>query len=122
MHELPVTESILDIAVKHAKRENATRITDLYLVIGQLASFIDESIQFYWGIIAKDTIAEGAILHFKRLPAEFKCLDCGTIFSPSNSSAFNDYSCPNCSGYNVQLTCGDEFYLEAIDVENNDTQ
>jgi hypothetical protein len=57
MHELPVTESILDIAVKHARQANAQRIADIYLVIGQLSSIVDDSIQFYWDIIAKDTLA-----------------------------------------------------------------
>ena len=119
MHELPVTESILEIAIKHAKRENATQIKDIYLVIGQFASFIDESIQFYWDIISKDTIADGANLHFKRLPAEFQCLDCQQNFSPRLTAKGCDYKCPKCNGHRLQLTCGDEFYLEAIDIESN---
>ena len=69
MHELSVTESILEIALRHASKTKAARITNLYLVIGQLASIVDDSVQFYWDIISKDTIAEGAKLHFKRLPA-----------------------------------------------------
>jgi hydrogenase nickel incorporation protein HypA/HybF len=74
MHELSVTESILEISLRHAQEASAKRITNLYLVIGQLASIIDDSVQFYWDIISKGTIADGATLHFRRLPAKLICL------------------------------------------------
>ena len=73
MHELPISQNILEIALRFAKENHATQITDLYLVIGQLSSVIDESIQFYWPIVSKDTIAEKAKLHFKRIPARLEC-------------------------------------------------
>ena len=37
MHELTITESLLEIALRHAREAGATKITDLYLVIGQLS-------------------------------------------------------------------------------------
>jgi hydrogenase nickel incorporation protein HypA/HybF len=113
MHELPVTESILEIALRHANQANARRITNLYLVIGQLASIVDDSVQFYCDIISKDTIADGAILHFHRLPAILLCLDCNHQFTPTGDG----FSCPECSSYHVKVVSGDEFYMEAIDVE-----
>lgn len=114
MHELPVTESILEISLRHARQAHARRITDLYLVIGQLASIVGDSVQFYWDIIAKDTPAEGARLHFRRIDTEMQCLDCGTRYKPA---AF-DMSCPICEGSNVKVVAGEEFYLEFIDVED----
>ena len=53
MHELTVTESVLRIACKHAEDARATRVTDIYLVIGSLSSIIDDCISFYWDIISK---------------------------------------------------------------------
>ena len=64
MHELPVTESIFDIAKRYGQQANANRITDVYIVIGQLSSIVDDSVQFYWDIITRDTICDGAALHF----------------------------------------------------------
>lgn len=116
MHELPVTQSILDIAVRNAAQANARRVTDIYLVIGELSSLIDESIQFYWGMIAKDTIAEGATLHFRRIKAELLCNDCGGRF-PHNRE---DVSCPKCGGRNVKVAAGDEFFMESIEVDNDE--
>lgn len=114
MHELSVTESILEISVRHAGQAKARRITNLYLVIGQLASIVDDSVQFYWDIISKGTIAEGAVLHFRRLPARFLCLDCSEQFTPDHDT----FSCPTCMSDRVKVVAGDEFYMEAIDVEN----
>jgi hydrogenase nickel incorporation protein HypA/HybF len=112
MHELSITESILEIALRHAQGSQARRVINLYLVIGQLSSVVDDSVQFYWDIISKDTAAEGAILHFKRLPALLACLDCGREYSPEG-----DLTCPACHSARVRVKAGDEFRLEAIDVE-----
>lgn len=113
MHELSVTENILEIAVRHAGNANARRITDLYLVIGCLSTMVDESVQFYWDIISKDTLAEGARLHFKRISARMKCNDCNREYS----LRADELACPKCDGVNVKILTGQEFYLEAIEVE-----
>ena len=113
MHELTITESLLEIALRHARKANASKITDLYLVIGQLSSVVDDSVQFYWDIIAKDTQAEGANLHFKRIPTEILCLNCNHQYYPED----NSMACPNCESIKVKIISGEEFYLEAINVE-----
>jgi len=116
MHELAVTESMLEIALRHAQSARAQRITALYLVIGQLSSIVDDSVQFYWDIISQHTIAEGACLHFKRIPVELSCLDCHHQHSPSNS----DFICPACGSLRQKVVSGEEFYLEAIDIEGEE--
>jgi hydrogenase nickel incorporation protein HypA/HybF len=112
MHELSVTESILEIALRHAQESKASRVITLYLVIGQLSSIVDDSVQFYWDIISKDTVAEGAILQFKRIPARLLCLECGHEYTPAG-----DLACPACHGSRVRVTAGNEFRLDAMDVD-----
>ena len=114
MHELPVTESLLEITLRHAGQENATRVTDLYLVIGQLSSIIDDSIQFYWDIISADTIAGGAQLHFRRIPTQLMCLKCQNKYTPVE----DDYACPECQSIQVKITAGEEFLLESINIDS----
>jgi hydrogenase nickel incorporation protein HypA/HybF len=113
MHELPITEGLLNLALKHANQAGAKRITQLNLVIGQLASVVDDSIQFYWDIISKDTIAEGARLEFRRVPAVLHCWNCEAEFSPNG----RDYLCPQCGSARVKVIAGDDFLLESIDVD-----
>ena len=113
MHELSVTESILEIAVRHGQNAGATRITNLHLVIGQLSSIIDDSVQFYWDIISKDSLAEGAKLHFRRIATLLRCLDCDHEFTPEKE----DFACPQCGSIRIKVSAGEEFFLEAIDIE-----
>lgn len=113
MHELAVTQSILDIALRYAGAEQARRITDLYLVIGDLSSIVDDSVQFYWDFISRDTLAEGATLHFERIATEMTCADCGQVYHP----AAGTLACPICHSARVQVTGGDEFRLDSIAVE-----
>jgi hydrogenase nickel incorporation protein HypA/HybF len=114
MHELSVTESILEIALRHAKEAQARQITNLHLVIGQLSSIVDDSVQFYWDFVAKGTLAEGARLEFRRVPAEMMCLECNHRYHPEQE----DFSCPNCGSPHLKILAGEEFFLEAIDIEN----
>jgi hydrogenase nickel incorporation protein HypA/HybF len=113
MHELSITESILEIALRHAEKAGARRIVRLNLVIGELSSIVDESVQFYWDIVSRDTIAEGAELVFERIPATLRCLACDCIFPLDGQS----YACPDCGEVQVVPAGGDEFRLESIEVE-----
>lgn len=113
MHELSITENILAIAIKHAKESSADRVTAINLVIGQLSSIVNDSVQFYWDMINENTICEGSILHFTRIPAAFRCLDCNheyqleVLLSP----------CPACGSLHNEIIAGEEFYLDSIEIE-----
>lgn len=112
MHELSVTENILRIATEHAEKVQAKKVTDVYLIIGQLSSIIDNSVTFYWDIITKDSICEEAKLHFRRIPAKLRCQDCKHIYSLENDLT----PCPKCNSTNIRVIAGDEFNIESIDI------
>ncbi len=113
MHELPVTESILGIAQKHALQAHAARVTDVYIVMGRLASIVDDSVQFYWDFVSKDTICAGAKLHFQRIPAQMTCLECGSVYKLDGDLT----PCPKCGSAQVKITSGEEFWVDSIEIE-----
>lgn len=115
MHELSITQQILDIAVKHGQSAQAKKITDLYLVIGQLSSIVDDSVQFYWDMIAESTICQGAKLHFERIPALLECKDCSEQFTLEKGSLT---ACPQCDSISVSVIQGKEFRLDSIEIED----
>lgn len=112
MHELAVTQAILELGLEHAPA--GTRVTDLYVVSGELSSYVDDSVQFYWDLISAGTAAEGATLHFRREAAEMACEQCGKRYSPREALA-----CPDCDSRQVRIVTGEEFYLEAIEVDRD---
>lgn len=114
MHELPVTEGLLKLALQYGEQAGARRITDLHLLIGDLSSIVDDSVQFYWDIISKDTIAHGATLHFERVRTRMVCFDCNKEYIPEPGTLI----CPTCGGAHVQVSGGDEFRLESIEIEH----
>jgi hydrogenase nickel incorporation protein HypA/HybF len=115
MHELAITENILHIALDYAERSEATRVTGLNLVIGQLSSVVDDSVQFYWDIVSKETLCEEATLHFDRIPAEMICLDCGHTYVLSRGLE----ACPQCESFHIKVHAGEEFRLDSIDIETD---
>jgi len=118
MHELPITQNILDLALEHTAKAGGGRITGIHLVVGELSRVVDDCIQFYWDLISEGTPAEGAVLHFKRTPLVFSCRDCKKTFEPQDDLT---YRCPGCGGSRVRVEGGDEFRLEALDVEPLET-
>lgn len=113
MHELAITEQIAKIANEHGEKNKASQITDLYLVIGELSTVIDDSVQFYWDLITENTLCEGAKLHFKRIPAVFRCRDCNKEYNLDQGELT---PCPYCQSSSMDILQGKEFHLESINI------
>jgi hydrogenase nickel incorporation protein HypA/HybF len=115
VHELPVTQGILDVALDAARGAGAQRILAINLVIGDLSSILDDSVQFYFDILSRGTPAEGAMLRFQRQPAMARCWDCGHEFEAEIPLT---PACPGCGGGRLQISGGREFRVESIEVDD----
>ena len=93
MHELPVTRSILDIALVHAEANSVSRILSIHLEIGELSDLENEWIQRYFDYLSKGTIAEGAKLKIKRMPVVMQCAVCSKSFAV-NIREVGEIHCP----------------------------
>ncbi|NMB58982.1 MAG: hydrogenase maturation nickel metallochaperone HypA [Chloroflexi bacterium] len=116
MHELAVTESILSISEKYAKENGALKVTSINLVIGRLSSIVDESVQFYWDIISKDSLCYQAILNFERRSAVLHCNVCDHEYEIDTSLQ----PCPACGSPNIKVISGEEFFVDSIEIEKAD--
>lgn len=113
MHELGITESIINIALEKAKEAQASKISQINLVVGELSGFVPDCIQFYFEFLSKDTIAHEANLHFELTSAQLRCRNCSTVFHPQDTSWF----CPECQSSTVEIIGGRELYIESLEVE-----
>jgi len=113
MHEYAVTKGLIAIAVEEARRAGASKITLIKLVIGDLSTIIDDSVQMYFDMLSEGTIAHGAKLEFRRVSARFRCKDCDVEFDKPKSG----FDCPKCGKMGVLTDSGKEFYIESMEVE-----
>jgi len=113
MHELAVTQNVLDVVLRHAEEAQAKRINRIELVIGDMTSFVDDSIQFCFDALSTGTIAQGAEMAFRRVPVKIRCRECETEFVPESL----DWTCPTCGAYAGDVIAGQEFYIDNIEVE-----
>ena len=74
MHEMPITQSFLNIALEYSK---GRKVTDIYLQVGRMSAIVPETVDVFFEHLSKGTLAEGAKLHFDIKPIEMTCQDCG---------------------------------------------
>jgi hydrogenase nickel incorporation protein HypA/HybF len=114
MHELPATQGILTVALDAARDAGAQRISAIDVVVGELSSFVDDSVQFYFDVLSRSTAAEGAALRVRRVPGQALCADCGATYSviPPLSA-----TCDRCGSLTISVSGGREFFIESIEVD-----
>jgi hydrogenase nickel incorporation protein HypA/HybF len=116
MHELSVTEGLIQVVSDEVKKKNLSKVTGITLVIGDLTSIIDDSVQFYFDILSKGTALQGAVLFFKRIMPEYECRECKHVFA----GRYVGSMCPKCGGKTVIASKGQEFFIESIEVEDSE--
>lgn len=115
MHELPVTQAILDTALHAAQQAGGQRILAIDLVIGELSGLVDDSVQFYFDILSQGTPAQSAQLRFRREAARALCSACGHSYGVTPPLA---PFCPVCGSPHVQVSGGRQFFLESIKIDD----
>jgi hydrogenase nickel incorporation protein HypA/HybF len=113
MHEMSLTESIVEIAVEAAERDGAPRVRKVFVDIGALSHVEPEALLFCFSAVSAGTIAEGATLEIARVPGAGWCADCAR--SVPLAERFGP--CPECGGFHVRMTAGDEMRVSGIEVE-----
>ncbi|MFC1937774.1 hydrogenase maturation nickel metallochaperone HypA [Chloroflexota bacterium] len=113
MHEFSITQSMLDLVSEKAKGAGSKRVRNINLVIGEMTGYVPDCVQFYFGFLSKGTLAEGAALSFKMIPAKARCRACNESFEVEEFA----WTCPNCHSSKIEIIAGRELQVESIEVE-----
>ncbi len=113
MHEYPITQQIVKLAVESAEENKAARIIKIGLVVGEMTGFVGDSIKMYFDAIAEGTLAEGAELYIRYVKPKLRCTNCGEYFERQKYN----FTCPGCNGQGIPTEIGKEFYIEDIEIE-----
>jgi len=110
MHELSVSRAIVDTAVAHA---DGRRVTAVQVRLGRLRQVVPRSLAFYFELVARETVCDGARLDQELVPAALRCEDCGHAWEID----LPDFRCPRCASVNVTVATGEELEVTSIEVE-----
>ncbi|HEU5088005.1 MAG TPA: hydrogenase maturation nickel metallochaperone HypA [Roseiflexaceae bacterium] len=116
MHELAITQQLLEIALQTAQTAGARRVTAIELAVGDLSSIVDDSVQFYFDLLSAGTAAQGAQLRFRREAALLCCRSCGYR---QEARLPLDAACPQCGGLELSLSGGRAFGVTHIEVDDD---
>jgi hydrogenase nickel incorporation protein HypA/HybF len=111
MHELSLSTAIVDTVVRHA---DGRPVISVQMRIGALRQVVPDSLAFYFEIVARDTVCEGARLEQELVPARLRCEACAREWEID----YPAFVCPSCgTGGDVRIAAGEEFEVESIEVE-----
>jgi hydrogenase nickel incorporation protein HypA/HybF len=109
MHELSVSSAVVDTAVKHAAGRKVTLVS---VRLGHLRQVVPDSLAFYFELVARDTVCEGARLESEIVPARLRCEPCEHEWGVTEPA----FRCPRCDGARVVVVSGDELEVASIEV------
>lgn len=111
MHEMSLAESALQIIQDHAARQGFSRVTTVWLEIGQLACVEVEALRFCFDAVTRGSLAEGARLEIVTTLGQGHCLNCGWRGQLEARHAL----CPDCD-FPVEATGGMEMRVKELEV------
>jgi hydrogenase nickel incorporation protein HypA/HybF len=110
VHELSLSSAIVDTVARHAEGRPVTRVN---LRVGALRQVVPDVLAFYFEIVARDTLCEGATLAQELVPAVISCEECGHEWGLETPA----FRCGRCGGAHTHVISGNEFEVESIHVE-----
>jgi hydrogenase nickel incorporation protein HypA/HybF len=110
VHELSISTAVVDTVVQHAAGRQVTTVT---MTVGAFRQVVPDSLEFYFEIVSRGTVCEGARLEQVLVPLRLGCSGCGKEWAPEIPA----FRCPGCGGAEVELLQGDELEVESIEVE-----
>jgi len=108
MHELALTQSIVEACVERAEGAQVRRVT---LEIGQLAAVMPEALRFCFDVCADGTALKGARLEIIDIAGRGCCRECGAQIE------MNDYlaSC-SCGSFDIECIAGEGLRVKEMEV------
>lgn len=114
MHEITLCQNAVEIMQQFGWKNNARKITAVWMEIGAFSCVEPESVQFCFELACRDTLAEGCKLHLETPRAESWCYSCQQeiiLLSP------RVLLCPQCGGRNVRVVADDGMKIKRIEIE-----
>ncbi|WP_328394585.1 hydrogenase maturation nickel metallochaperone HypA [Nocardia sp. NBC_00416] len=114
MHELAITQSVVDAVCEHAA---GRRVYSVTVEVGALTAVVPEAMRFCFELAAEDTVAEGANLDIRCVPGAAQCRSCGADFIVTDLLLI----CA-CGSADVEVRAGRELRIRSMEVSRECAQ
>lgn len=108
MHELSITQSLLDAVVG---RTGERQVTGVRLQVGQLSGVLPDAMRFCFELVTDGTPLAGAELLIDEPEGRARCRGCGLDFTLPDLIPL----CP-CGSADVEITGGRELAVTSVEV------
>lgn len=109
MHELSIAGAVLATSVRAAEGRPVELVA---MRVGALRQVVSDSLRFYWEIVARDSLCEGAQLELLEVQARLRCGACAHEWGPETPA----FRCPACAAADVAIVAGNELEVDYIEV------
>jgi hydrogenase nickel incorporation protein HypA/HybF len=113
VHELSLTQSLVEIAENHARQAGGEMIRSITLEVGSLSGVVPEALEFAFDVCSKGTLAEGATLILRRVPGQGRCLVCTSHAQVATVTAV----CPTCGALAFEIDTGLELRVLELEID-----
>lgn len=118
MHEISIAGAIIDSVLDAARRNNAIKVKEVFIEIGELTALNPRQLKFIFETITAGTIAEGAAYNIKIMKSLIQCKKCaynGPIeFYEKLHFFLPVIKCPQCDESEVDIIAGRECCVNKI--------
>ncbi|ACU95862.1 hydrogenase maturation nickel metallochaperone HypA [Saccharomonospora viridis] len=108
MHELSITQSVVDAVVEHTA---GARVLSVRLEIGALSGVEADAVRFCFDAVTRGTPVDGAELVIEHVPGEGRCGSCG---ADVRLTSFLDVCA--CGSTDVEVTSGQQLRIRDVEV------
>ncbi len=108
MHELAITQSVVDTVVE---RTGGRRVVTVRLQVGALSGVVADAMRFCFDLVTQATPLEGAVLEINEVPGSASCRTCGDMFAMRDLILL----CP-CGSADVRVIAGQELLVRSVEL------
>ena len=108
MHEMAITQSVVDAVCEHAA---GRRVHSVKLEVGELCAVVPDSMQFCFELATQGTAADGATLDLDMRPGAARCRTCAQEFELHDPILL----CP-CGSADVEVLAGRDMRILSMEV------
>ncbi|MFL5955493.1 MAG: hydrogenase maturation nickel metallochaperone HypA [Gaiellaceae bacterium] len=110
MHELALADALVQICCDNARGGTVVKVE---VKVGRLRQVVPDALAFAFELVSAGTPVEGAELELIAVPVRIACRTCGV------EAVIDDFplACARCGGVAVDVVAGEEFQVEALEIE-----